>query len=261
MKKQFNFSPGELRVLNTNMALQYMLQTKGKVSPDKALRYVNYEKTLEELQVELISMQKWIIETKQRVCILFEGRDAAGKGGAIRRIVHHLNPRHYKVIALPKPTEIEKGQWYFQRYIRQLPNPGEIVLFDRSWYNRAVVEPVNKFCTDEEYERFMEEVNGFETSITKDGILLIKLYFSITKDEQARRFEDIKTDPLKRWKMSPVDERAQELWDTYTTYKERMFRETNTENNPWVIIQGNRKPRARVKAIKHILKTIPYEKI
>ncbi len=226
------FSKNELRLLNSNKAMKVMLSSKGEINPWKVLRYVKYERELEQLQVELIKLQKWTIEYGQRICLIFEGRDSAGKGGAIRRITHHLNPRFYRVVALPRPTPMEKGQWYFQRYIQKLPNPGEIVCFDRSWYNRAVVEPVNGFCTHEEYERFMDEVNDFERMIIRDNMILIKMYFSITKEEQAERFADIKSNPLKRWKMSPVDEKAQGLWDVYTDYKEKMFEKTNTEIIP-----------------------------
>lgn len=254
-----NFSEEDLRLLNSNKATKIMLQVSGQIQTANVLRYVKYERELELLQVELIKMQKWVIENNQRVCILFEGRDAAGKGGAIRRITHHLNPRNYRVIALPRPTVQERGQWYFQRYISKLPNPGEIVFFDRSWYNRAVVEPVNEFCTDEEYMRFMSEVNHFETMITNDRIILIKFYFSISRDEQERRFAQIKKNPLKRWKMSPVDESALELWDVYTKYKERMFSHTHNKENPWIVIKGNRKTKARLDVIKHILETVPYK--
>lgn len=259
MSDSYMFSEKDLKLLNTNRATKVLLSQGDNINPEKVLRYVRYEKTLEDLQVELIKMQHWIIKNNQRLCILFEGRDAAGKGGAIRRVTHHINPRNYRVIALPRPTEQEKGQWYFQRYINKLPDPGNIVLFDRSWYNRAVVEPVNGFCTPEEYERFMSEVNNFENMITNDGIILMKFYFSITKSEQARRFDDIKSNPLKRWKMSPVDEKAQDLWDVYTEYKERMFSHTNTEANPWIILRANRKTTARIAVIKHILKRVPYK--
>jgi polyphosphate kinase 2 len=245
--------------LNSNKALKIMLSYNGEINPSKVLRYVKYEYELEELQVELIKLQKWVIENKKRVCILFEGRDAAGKGGAIRRITHHMNPRFYRVVALPRPTEMEKGQWYFQRYINKLPNPGEMVCFDRSWYNRAVVEPVNGFCTHEEYERFMDEVNSFESMLVRDGMILIKFYFSITKEEQAERFLDIKENPLKRWKMSPVDEKAQDLWDVYKKYKEKMFTHTDTENTPWIIIEANRKTKARLEAVNHVLDNVPYK--
>jgi polyphosphate kinase 2 len=255
---QPQFSEEEIKLLNSNKAVKLMLKQKGTINPVKVLRYVEYEKNLELLQVELIKLQNWVINNKQRVCILFEGRDAAGKGGAIRRLTHHMNPRFYRVVALPKPTEQERGQWYFQRYINKLPNPGEIVFFDRSWYNRAVVEPVNGFCTAEEYERFMNEVNYFESMITNDGMILIKFYFSITKNEQQRRFDEIKRNPLKRWKMSPVDERAQELWDEYTDYKQRMFKHTHSDANPWVILMADKKTKARVEAIEYVLKTVPY---
>jgi polyphosphate kinase len=257
--KEYNFSEADLKLLNSNTAIQMMMQQGDHLRPDRVLRYIKYERYLESLQVELIKLQTWAINTGQRICILCEGRDAAGKGGAIRRITHHLNPRHYRVIALPKPTQQEKGQWYFQRYINSLPNPGEIALFDRSWYNRAVLEPVNDFCTKEEYERFMNEVNHFESMITNDGIILLKFYFSITKEEQATRFADIKSNQLKRWKMSAVDEKAQELWDVYTEYKERMFAHTHSEQNPWIILQADKKTAARVKAIEHILERVPYD--
>ncbi|MFY0686029.1 MAG: polyphosphate kinase 2 [Cyclobacteriaceae bacterium] len=256
---EFQFSDQELKLLNTNKAVKVMLQSKETVTPEKALRFVKYEKELEQLQVQLIKMQQWIIDNRKRMCVIFEGRDAAGKGGAIRRITHYLNPRHFRVRALPRPTEVEKGQWYFQRYIQKLPDPGEIAFFDRSWYNRAVVDPVNGFCTPEEYDRFMREVNQFENLITSDGMILLKFYISITKEEQAKRFEEIKKNPLKRWKMSPVDEKAQELWDVYTDYKMKMFEQTDTTENPWIIVEANKKMRARTKIIKTILDKVPYE--
>jgi len=259
MKDNVIYTTSDIKKLNSNKSIKYLLQSEDPISMDKALRYVNYEIELEKSQVELIKLQHWVIKNNKRMCIIFEGRDAAGKGGAIRRITHHMNPRHYRVVALPKPSNIERGQWYFQRYIQQLPNQGEIVFFDRSWYNRAVVEPVNQFCTTQEYDRFMDQVNHFETMITNDGIILIKFYVSISKTEQADRFEEIKNDPLKRWKMSPVDEKAQELWDDYTKYKEKMFGHTHNEKNPWVIIEANRKMRARTKIIKYILENVPYK--
>lgn len=233
--------------------------SQDEIDPKRALRYVKYEREVEKMQVDLIKLQHWVINNNKRVCVIFEGRDAAGKGGAIRRITHHLNPRNYRVEALPKPTEEERGQWYFQRYINKLPNPGEMVFFDRSWYNRAVVEPVNGFCDQEEYERFMDEVVSFENMITRDGIILIKFYISISKSEQAKRFEDIKNNPLKRWKMSPVDERAQELWDDYTKYKEAMFERTHNDRNPWIIVEANRKTKARLEVMRYLLDRVPFE--
>jgi polyphosphate kinase 2 len=195
-----------------------------------------------------------------RIIVIFEGRDAAGKGGAIRRATERMNPRHLRIVALPKPTEDEKTQWYFQRYVKQFPKAGEIVFFDRSWYNRAVVEPVNGFCTDEEHETFMNQVNDFERMITESGIRLVKIYMSISKREQAKRFEDIKSNPLKQWKMTAVDEKAQELWDVYTKYKNKMFEKTKLGVVEWKIIRANKKTFARVDAIKHVLNSIPYDK-
>ena len=224
----------------------------------KVLRNVNYEARLKLLQVELIHLQHWVHEYQKKIVIVFEGRDAAGKGGAIRRITEHLNPRQFKVVALPKPSSEEKGQWYFQRYINQLPRNGEIVFFDRSWYNRAVVEPVNGFCTEKEYNIFMNQVNDFERMIIESGIILLKFYFSITKEEQAERFEDIIASPVKKWKYSAVDQKALELWDSYTDYKTRMFEKTDTEIAPWTIIKANRKGKARSEVIKSILDIIPY---
>lgn len=255
MKK---ISDKSLKLLNTKKGLKYFLREEG-MTPYKAVRIMNYENKLKKLQAELIKLQQWVELKKEKVVIVFEGRDAAGKGGAIRRITQHLNPREFKVVALPKPTEEEKGEWYFQRYINQLPREGKIVFFDRSWYNRAVVEPVNGFCTQEEYEIFMNQVNEFERMIIESGIKLIKFYFSITKEEQAKRFEDIKTSPLKKWKFSKVDAKALELWDSYTEYKTRMFEKTNTELAPWIIIKANKKSSARLEAIEHVLDLIPYQ--
>jgi polyphosphate kinase len=223
-----DLTPDDLALLNTKIGLKFLLADK-RVDLEKALRWTRYENILRDLQAELIKAQDWVIAGGRRVVVICEGRDAAGKGGAIRRITAHINPRHYRKVALPKPSEQERGQWYFQRYVNHLPQPGEIVFFDRSWYNRAVVEPVNGFCTAAEYASFMEHVNPFEKMIVDSGTYLIKLYFSISKDEQARRFAEIKASPLKRWKMSPVDEQAQELWDEYSRYKETMFSATNTE--------------------------------
>ena len=227
---------------------------------ERTIRMVGYEKKLKKLQVELIKLQTSVIENNERVIVVFQGRDAAGKGGAIRRITERINPRHFRIVALPKPTEEEKTQWYFQRYIRKFPKAGEMVFFDRSWYNRAVVEPVNGFCTPQEYETFMNQVNDFERMITESGIKLVKIYMSITKKEQAKRFEEIKNDPLKQWKMTPVDERAQELWDSYTFYKTKMFANTKSTDIPWKIINANRKTIARINAIQYLLKQIPYDK-
>ena len=251
-------SKKNLEILNKKKAIKEFI-TRDNVSISKVLRFLKYESRLKSLQEELIKLQKWVELNKEKVVVIFEGRDAAGKGGAIRRTTEHMNPREFRVVALPKPTEEEKGQWYFQRYINQLPQEGKIVFFDRSWYNRAIVEPVNGFCTDKEYSIFMNQVNEFERMITESGIRLIKLYFSISKDEQIKRFEEIKTSPIKKWKFSDVDKRAIELWDKYTSYKEKMFEKTNTELAPWIIIQANRKTKARIEAMEHILDKIPYD--
>ena len=224
----------------------------------KTLRRLQYEQDLEKLQVELVNLQQWVAEKKLRVAVLFEGRDAAGKGGAIKRFTQHLNPRSMRVVALSKPTEVEKGQWYFRRYIKQLPNPGEIVFFDRSWYNRAVVEPVMGFCSQQEYEQFMVQVPGFEHMLYEDGVILVKFWFSISKKEQKKRFESRLSNPLKRWKFSPVDMKGQELWDQYTFYKEEMFSRTHSTFSPWIIVKTNRKQVARLESIRHVLSQFQY---
>lgn len=251
-------SQKEVNKLNSTKGLRAILTKPFNL--ERALRYVDYERKLKKLQIELIRLQTWAINKDERIIIIFEGRDAAGKGGAIRRITERINPRHMRIIALPKPNEDERTQWYFQRYVEQFPKAGEIVFFDRSWYNRAVVEPVNGFCTQKEYDIFMNQVNDFERMILESGIRLVKIYMSINKKEQVKRFSDIKNNPLKQWKMTPVDERAQELWDDYTEYKRAMFSKTNTKTSPWKVIQANRKTIARINVINHVLTSIPYDK-
>ena len=249
----------ELRKLSTKKGLLALL-SKAPLSIERGLRYVDYERKLKKLQVELIRLQTWAINNNERVIIVFQGRDAAGKGGAIRRLTERINPRHMRIVALSKPTEDEQSQWYFQRYVAQFPKAGEIVFFDRSWYNRAVVEPVNGFCTKGEYEVFMNQVNDFEKMILESGIHLVKIYMSISKKEQAKRFADIKGNPLKQWKMTKLDEKAQILWEQYTEYKNAMFQKTNTTISPWKVIRANRKTEARVNVINHVLNSIPYDK-
>jgi len=219
---------------------------------------VAYEYELESLQIELVKLQRWVQEQRQRVAILFEGRDAAGKGGTIRRFIEHLNPRAMRVVALPTPSEEERGQWYFQRYMKQLPNGGEIVFFDRSWYNRAVVEPANDFCTREQYDRFMQQVPEFEHMLVEDGVVLVKFWFSIGKDVQSVRFESRRRNPLKQWKLSPLDDKAQERWDAYTKYKEVMFSRTHTSYSPWIIVQANNKRKARLESMRLLLSLMDY---
>jgi polyphosphate kinase 2 len=247
----------DVALLNSPIGLR-LLFARPKVDVRAALAAARFETTVRARQAELIALQSWVVRERERVCVLFEGRDSAGKGGAIRRITAHLNPREFRVVALDKPTEDEAQQWYFQRYVERLPRPGEIVFFDRSWYNRAVVEPVNGFCTGAEYDTFMNHVNDFERMLVESGVRLIKFYFSISKKEQARRFEQIRNDPRKRWKLTPVDARAQELWDEYTHYKERMFEATDSDHAPWTVLDANSKPRARLRAIEHLLEVIPY---
>ena len=248
----------DLQLLNSPLGLKCLFADK-KTNVDKALRIAKHEMEFKRLQAELIKLQNWVIARKKKVVIIFEGRDAAGKGGAIRRITAHINPRQFRIVALPKPTDEEQGQWYFQRYVNQLPKPGEIVFFDRSWYNRAVVEPVNGFCPKPQYQNFMNQVNSFERMILDSDTFLIKFYFSITKEEQASRFKEIKSNPLKKWKMTPVDMRAQELWEEYTAFKLKMFEHTNLPHCPWVIIHADKKYEARIEALRHIIETIPYE--
>jgi polyphosphate kinase 2 len=247
----------ELNNLKSKKDIVELFNKEG-ANPNKIISSIKYEEELHDLQIELVQLQRWAQETGARVAILFEGRDAAGKGGTIRRFTEHINPRAMRVVALPKPSEDEKGQWYFQRYIRQLPNKGEIVFFDRSWYNRAVVEPVNNFCTPQQYEIFMQQVTEFEHMLYEDGIIIIKFWFSISKEEQLRRFESRKKNPLKQWKLSPVDMQAQEKWDIYTKYKEEMFRRTHTSFSPWIIVKANSKQKARLESIRYVISLIPY---
>jgi polyphosphate kinase 2 len=257
-KVALDLTAEDIELLNSKLGLRNLFSSK-KVDVQKALRYTKYEYDLIDLQAEMVKLQSWVINERKKVVVIFEGRDAAGKGGAIRRITAHINPRHFRIVALNKPTEDEKGQWYFQRYVNKLPKPGEIVFFDRSWYNRAIVEPVNGFCTQKDYDIFMSQINEFEKMVIDSETYLIKIYFSITKEEQIRRFDDIKKSDLKRWKISPVDERAIELWDNYTKYKDLMFNHTDTKRAPWIRIDANKKTHARIEAINYILSNIPYE--
>lgn len=217
-----------------------------------------YEEQKYHLQVELLKLQAWVKNNKQKVVILFEGRDAAGKGGTIKRFMEHLNPRGARVVALDKPSEVEKGQWYFQRYVEHLPTAGEIVLFDRSWYNRAGVERVMGFCSDEEYREFMRQAPEFERNLVRSGVHLIKFWFSVSKKEQRRRFEERKAHPLKQWKLSPVDLASLDKWDAYTKAKEGMFFHTDTADSPWTVIKSDCKKRARLNAMRYILQRLPY---
>lgn len=255
--KEFKITKEDLKRLNTQEGYLALLRSKN-VNIKKLLKTLRYEEELDQLQVELLKMQGWAVENKKRILVLFEGRDAAGKGGTIRRFIEHLNPRTNRVVALPKPTDKELGQWYFQRYIKQLPNAGELVFFDRSWYNRAVVEPVNGFCTPEQYQLFLKQVVDFERMIQESGVILFKFWLDTSKEEQAKRFADRKKSPLKQWKFSPVDEKAQQLWDVYTNYRNTMFEVTHTTQSPWVVVQADKKKAARLESIRYVLNALDY---
>jgi polyphosphate kinase len=268
-----NFPPEERKLILQILLEQHPQPNNPKLHPDailakdwqngaypykNLLSRKNYEIQKYDLQVELLKLQAWVKKTGSRIVILFEGRDAAGKGGTIKRVMEHLNPRGARVVALEKPTEEERGQWYFQRYIRHLPTSGEIVLFDRSWYNRAGVENVMGFCTKEEYAEFMRQVPDFERNLVRSGIILIKFWFSVSRDEQKRRFNDRETHPLKQWKLSPIDRASLDKWDEYTEAKEKMFFYTDTSDAPWIVVKSNCKKRARLHAMRYILQRVPY---
>jgi len=253
-----NISIEELNSISERSELKTLFDAHS-IKYNKTLAVLRYENELRSLQIELIKMQNWAKEKKKRIAIIFEGRDAAGKGGAIRRFTEHLNPRSMRVVALNKPTSVEQGQWYFTRYVKELPNPGEIVFYDRSWYNRAVVEPVMGFCTIKQHEKFMRQTPEFEHLLYEDGVIIIKLWFSVSKDVQKVRFDSRKITPIKQWKISPVDEKATELWDKYTHYKEAMFSRTHTTYSPWVIINSDNKKIARLESIRYVLSTLEYD--
>ena len=233
-------------------------QTNGTYPYKNLMSRKSYERQKYQLQVELLKLQAWVKDTGQRVVIVFEGRDAAGKGGTIKRFMEHLNPRGARVVALEKPTEPERGQWYFQRYVQHLPTRGEIVMFDRSWYNRAGVERVMGFCTQHEYLEFLRQAPEFERNLIRSGTHVIKLWFSVSQAEQRRRFVERKTHPLKQWKLSPVDLASLDKWDDYTVAKEEMFFHTDTPDAPWVVVKSDCKKRARLNALRYTLHALPY---
>jgi polyphosphate kinase 2 len=266
-------SPDEAAKLRAELMRHPVLIKKDSKNPDEELAddwrnggypYRNllsrksYEKQKFQLQVELLKLQAWVKETGQKVVILFEGRDAAGKGGTIKRFMEHLNPRGARVVALEKPSAVEQGQWYFQRYVQELPTAGEIVMFDRSWYNRAGVEQVMGFCTPDEYNEFMRQAPEFERNLARSGIHLIKFWFSVSREEQRRRFKERKVHPLKHWKLSPIDLASLDKWDSYTKAKEAMFFHTDTADTPWTVIKSNCKKRARLNAMRYVLHKLPY---
>ena len=243
--------------VKTRKELVKLAQEKN-IDVEKVVKNLKYEIELSKLQSELVNLQQWITKKNLRVAVLFEGRDAAGKGGSIKRFIEHLNPRSSRVVALSKPTDNEKGQWYFRRYIKELPNPGEIVFYDRSWYNRAVVEPVMGFCTKDQYDQFIVQVPEFEHMLYEDGVIIIKFWFSISKEVQNKRFNARLNNPLKEWKFSPVDKKGQELWDKYTYYKEQMFTKTHTTFSPWIIVKTNDKKTARMESMRYLLSRFDY---
>ena len=253
----FTLTEDDLRRVNSRKGLIDLLKYRD-VDIQEVLKTLLYEQELRQLQVELVKLQLWVQSTGQRIAILVEGRDAAGKGGTIRRFTEHLNPRAMRVVALPKPTDEERGQWYFQRYIRQLPNKGEIVFFDRSWYNRAVVEPVMGFCTKREHQRFLQQVPEFEHMLYEDGVIIIKFWFSISKDEQAKRFEARRQNPLKQWKISPIDKEALRYWKDYSEARNEMLLRTNFKQAPWFVVNANDKNKSHIAIINHLLNQVDY---
>ncbi|MDG1023251.1 MAG: polyphosphate kinase 2 [Flavobacteriaceae bacterium] len=253
------FTPDHLQQATTRKEL-IALAHENNINIDKALDQIKYEIELQKLQSELVNLQQWIHKKQLRVAVIFEGRDASGKGGSIKRFIEHLNPRSSRVVALNKPTNEESRQWYFRRYIKVLPNAGELVFFDRSWYNRAVVEPVMGFCVKEQYDKFMVQVPEFEHMLYEDQVKVIKFWFSISKEEQKKRFESRAKNELKQWKLSPVDLKGQQLWDNYTRYKEQMFNKTHTSFSPWVIVKANNKKSARLESIRHVISQFDYPK-
>ncbi|WP_353164780.1 polyphosphate kinase 2 [Empedobacter brevis] len=246
------FDLNDLEKINDKQEIIDFLVEHNIIKEKKFKEQLVYEKELKQLQEKLLEIQSKVIQENKRVLIIFEGRDAAGKGGTISRITEFLNPKKYRVEALPKPTEMEQGQWYFQRYFQKLPNAGEIVFFDRSWYNRAVVEPVFGFCSDEQYTKFIKQVVEVEQLLQDDGIILVKLFLSISKEEQAKRLQERKENELKQWKLGALDQKAQELWEVYTTYIDKMFQQTGTEVSSWIEIETDDKKEARILAMKSI---------
>ena len=268
MTEETRIDPGLSALDDTQAEVEAMRQELQRLAEEnaqlkrgerKAVKRFRREKQLRPYQAELIKMQQYLEAKNERMLIVFEGRDAAGKGGTIRRVTRYMNLRHYRVVALGRPTEEQRSQWFLQKYVAHFPTGGEIVLFDRSWYNRAMVEPVFGFCTDQEYSLFMRGVVGFEKDLVRQGTIFIKLYFSVSKEEQARRFARRKHDPLRQWKLSEVDIQAQERWDEFTEMKYKMLRDTHTNRAPWTVIRSDDKHQARLNVMKVILDAVPYE--
>ncbi|MDX2458077.1 MAG: polyphosphate kinase 2 [Gammaproteobacteria bacterium] len=263
-------NPEQINVDGKTLKLQDYVQEHEQLATEnarlqaekkKAIKRYRREEELKPFQAELLRVQQYLEEKQRRMIILFEGRDAAGKGGTIRRVTRYMNEKHYRVVALGKPTEEQKTQWYYQKYVSTFPRAGEIVLFDRSWYNRSMVERVFSYCTEKEYYDFMRGVVGFERDLVRQDTILVKLYFSVLKEEQARRFERRKTDPLRQWKLSEVDLQAQDRWDDFTNVKYEMLKRTHTIDAPWTVVRSNDKHHARLNAIKVILNAVPYNRL
>jgi polyphosphate kinase 2 len=254
-------NPEYVMVGNKKIKFEEMMNEYAKLKQEdkKALRKYRQERALKPYQAELIKMQTYLENHNKRMVVLFEGRDAAGKGGTIRRVTRYMNEKHYRVVALGKPSDVQKTQWYFQRYTEQLPRGGEIVLFDRSWYNRAMVEPVFGFCTEDEYENFKKDVVEYEKSLVRNGTILVKIYLSISKEEQAKRFAKRQRDPLRQWKLSEIDLQAQDKWDEFTKMKYEMLKNTHTIYAPWTVIRSDDKFKARLNAMKVILNSVNYD--
>jgi polyphosphate kinase 2 len=257
-KKQPLFTEAQLKLLDSSRGIRYLMDAK-KPNFKAVVKRLEFQRKLVRLQAELIKAQQWVIDNEARVLILVEGREFAGKGAAVRMFTEHLIPQHVRTVALEKPTKKERNQWYFKRYIAHLPETGEMVFYDRSWYNRALVEPVNGFCTVQEYKRFMNEVNHFERMLAEDGILIVKIFFSISRKEQAKRIEVIASDPLKSWQLTKVDLAAVQLYDKYSEYKKTMFALTDTIELPWTDINADDLDGAFVKAFRVVLNSIPYK--
>lgn len=250
----------DLKVLNSKIGLKHLLAKK-KVDLSAALVAAKYETILREIQAELVKMQLWIIANNKKVMVLFHGGDPSEKSGIIRKILSHNNPRHYRVeVNLPHRSQKTNGEWYFKKFVEKLPQEGEMVFWDRSWYNRAVIEPVHGLCTQKEYEQFMEQVNAFEKMLTDSGITLIKFYFNISRKEQGRRLEEVKSSPLTKWKMTPYDETSKALWADYKDYKEKMIAHTNSAYSPWIEIDKERREEEMIAAARQLLELIPYDK-
>ena len=247
------FDLNDLETINNKQEIIDFLVEHDIIKEKKFKKQLEYEKQLAKLQLEMVKLQSRIVDENRRVLIIFEGRDASGKGGTISRITQNMNPKKYRVVSLPKPNELEIGQWYFQRYLKHLPNIGEIVFFDRSWYNRAVVEPVFGFCSNEQYEKFMKQVNNVEQLLVDDGIEVVKIFLSISKEEQAERLEERRIDPLKQWKLGSLDKEAQDRWDVYTKYINVLFDKTGNKINPWIEVRTDDKKEARLAVMQYLV--------